>query len=94
MKLNSAQLPTVEQQLGVEAIPEQHPINDNLKQALGDHTFFLDADGLSIVEPQNAPAEGSTGVVIKLARWASDERTELLTQEPEILPVTVDLKSD
>ncbi len=93
MKLNAAQIRKVEEQLGVEAIPEEHPVTPDLRKSFGDHTFFLDATGLNIVEPNPSP-ESSSGNVLKVATWASDERTKLLSHEPEVLPVTVDLGSD
>ncbi len=93
MKLNAAQLRKVEEQLGVDAVPEEHPVIPDLKEAFGDHTFFFDTAGLNIVEPNPSP-ESSSGNVVKVATWASDERTKLLSHEPEVLPVTVDLGSD
>ncbi len=93
MKLNAAQLRKVEEQLGVDAVPEEHPVTPDLKEAFGDHTFFFDFAGLNIVEPNPSP-ESSSGNVVKVATWASDERTKLMSHEPEVLPVTVDLGSD
>ena len=93
MKLNAAQIRNVEKQLGFEAISEElHAVSD-LKEAFGDHTFFIDAAGLNIVEPNPANAS-SSGIVVKLASWSSEERTKLLHHEPEVLTVTVDLESD
>lgn len=93
MKLNIAQRRHIEDQLGVEAVPEEHPVTPDLKEAFGDHTFFLDSAGLHIVESAIPPAP-SKGTVVKLATWASEERTELLGHEPEVLSITVDLESD
>lgn len=93
MKLDAAQRRKVEAQLGVNAVPEEHPATPELKEAFGDHTFFLDADGLSVVEPNRTP-EGSSGTVIKLASWAGENHTELLSHRPEVLPVSVDLVPD
>ncbi len=93
MKLNAAQISKLEEQLGVDAFPEEHPVTPDFKKAFGDHTFFLDAAGLNIVEPNPSP-ESSSGNVVTVATWASDEHTELLNHEPEVLPVTVDLGSD
>ena len=92
MKLNAVQLRKVEEQFGVEAIPEEDPVTLDLKEAFGDHTFFLDVDGLNIIEPNVIP-ESSIGNVVKVASWSSDEQTELLRHEPELLPITVDLES-
>lgn len=92
MKLDAAQRRKVEEQLGIDAVPEEHPATPELKEAFGDHTFFLDAEGLSVVEPDQ-PQEQSSGKVIKLASWGED-RTELLSHRPEVKPVSVDLSPD
>lgn len=89
MKLNAAQQRTVEDQLGVEALPDENPAMPKLREVFGDHTFFVDAEGLSVVE-QHPEEENASGVVIKLASWAEDH-TQLRVHEPEVLPVTVEL---
>jgi hypothetical protein len=87
MKLEGMQLQTVEDQLGVDSIPEEHPVTPELKRAFGDHTFFLDAEGLNIVEPD--PSEQSArGAVVKLASW-TENRDALRGHDPEVLPVIV-----
>ena len=91
MKLNAVQLRKVEEQFGVEAISEEDSVTLDLKEAFGDHTFFLDADGLNIVELKVFP-ESSIGNVVKVASWSSDEQTKLLRHEPEVLSITVDLE--
>lgn len=90
MRLNGAQQRKVEAELGVEAIPEEHPVTPQLKEAFGDHTFFLDAAGLNIVETDDAP-DNDNGNVVKVASWTSEERNELRRHEPEVLDVSVDL---
>jgi hypothetical protein len=93
MKLNAAQLVKVEDQLGIAAVPDEHPVTSDLKDAFGDHTFFLDAGGLNIVEPNPLPGS-ENGSVVKVADWASEERKELVSRHPEVLPITVDLEDD
>jgi len=93
MKLSATQIRTVEAQLGVKPVPEEHPVTADLKEAFGDHTFFLDAAGLNIVEPDPSPDVASANVV-KVASWANDERNQLLGHQPETLAVTVDLSAD
>jgi hypothetical protein len=93
MKLDAAQRRLVEEQLGIDAIPEEHPATPDLKEAFGDHTFFLDAGGLNVIEPSQMPG-GPGGNVVKLASWAGESRTELLSHAPEVLPVSVDLDPD
>ena len=93
MKLSTTQRRSVESQLGVDALLEEHPVTPDLKAAFGDHTFFLDAAGLHIIEAHPS-LEGSGGSVVKVASWASDEHTELLKHAPEVLQVAVDLGSE
>lgn len=93
MKLSATQIRNVETQLGVQPVPEEHPVTANLKEAFGDHTFFLDAAGLNIVEADQAPDSAGANVV-KLASWANEERNQLLGHQPETLAVTVDLDAD
>lgn len=92
MKLNAAQQRNVEDQLGIEALPDENPAMPKLKEVFGDHTFFVDADGLNVVE-QHPEEENPSGVVIKLASWAEDQ-TQLRVHEPEVLPVTVELAKE
>jgi hypothetical protein len=49
MKLNA--VARTVSQLQVEALPEGHPLIAQLNQMYGDHIYFLDTNGLNIVEP-------------------------------------------
>jgi len=92
VKLNDEQRRAVEDQFGVEAIPEQHEVAPNLREAFGDHTFLVDSDGLNIVE-SDSDSE-TTASVVRVASWTSDQRDALRAHDPEALPVTVALKSN
>ena len=92
MLLDAAQRQKVENELGFEALPEDHPVAPDLKKAFGDHTFFLDAEGLNIVETDEA-SDSMNGNVVKLASW-SEDRTKLRGHQPEVRPVTVDLGAE
>ena len=74
-------------------MPEEHPVTADLKEAFGDHTFFIDAAGLHVVEPDPAP-DNADGFVVKVASWTDEERNELASHKPEMLSITVDLSSD
>ena len=51
MKLTSAQVERTLSQLAEgQAIPDSHPVVPQLNELFGDHTFFLDSNGLNIVE--------------------------------------------
>ena len=92
MKLDATQKGRVEDKFGTEAVADDHPAMGKLKEIFGDHTFFLDANGLNIIEP-NPETGAQNGAVVKLASWTED-RTQLQVHEPEVLPVMVDLGGD
>jgi hypothetical protein len=51
MKLTSAQVERTLGQIEARAIPEDHPVVSQLNHLFGEHTFFLDFNGLNIAEP-------------------------------------------
>lgn len=93
MKLNTALVERTLDQFDAQAIPENHPVVHQLNSLFGDHTFFLDVNGLNIVEPTGQPDSGSqTGQVVKLAGWSDDNRTSLAPHEPEVTDVVIVLE--
>jgi len=98
MKLNSAQIERTLHQLGTldaKAIPVEHPVMPKLERLFGDHTYFLDGNGLNIVEPVEVePNDGRRGVVVNLANWTDDKATSLQPHEPESTDLVVDLETD
>ena len=58
MKLTSAQIERTLGQFEAEAILDSHPALPRLNELFGDHTFFLDSNGLNIVEPTAEPIGG------------------------------------
>lgn len=90
MKLNTMQAEMVEDQLGAMALEEDHPLNPELREVYGDHTFLLNGAGLNIVEPNNPPLQ-STARVIKLGTWTTEACEELRIHEPRVLTLAVEL---
>lgn len=90
MKLNPALAKRTMDQFDAQVIPDNHPAVPQLNSLFGDHTFFLNADGLSIVEPAdgNGPR---TAQVVKLADWQGPERSGLVPHEPEPTDKLVEL---
>ena len=75
-----------------QAIPADHPSMPELQRTFGDHTFFLDGDGLHIVEPAVPTDSGlAAGKVVKVASWQDANRTSLVAHRPEPTDVVVDL---
>jgi hypothetical protein len=94
MKMNSAQIEQTLNQFDAQAIPAGHPAMPQLARLFGDHTFFLDSEGLSIVEPLEAEQNDGRGIVVNLASWADETKASLEPHEPEPTEVVVDLKTD
>lgn len=93
MKLTSALVERTLTQFDAQAIPENHPVAGQLNSLFGDHTFFLDVNGLNIVEPTGQIDSGAqTGQVVKLAGWSDENRTSLAPHEPELTEVIVVLE--
>jgi hypothetical protein len=94
MKLNTAQIEKTQLKLGGEAIPAEHPMMPQLRRLFGDHTYFLDGNGLSIVEPVE-PKQSTIrqGVVVNLANWADANAESLQPHEPEPTDKVVDLEA-
>jgi hypothetical protein len=97
MKLNAAQLERTTTQLQAEPIPEDHPLIPQLNQMYGEHTYFLDSNGLNIVEPaaaEVAPNAPGMGVVVNLANWTNSNPPKLEAHEPELTESMVSLETD
>ena len=92
MKLTSAQVKETLSQLPCEVIPDSHPVVPQLNSLFGDHTFFLDEQGLNIVEPAEA---GETAVqsakVVNVANWSAADPKQLKPHEPKPTNVVVTL---
>ncbi len=50
MKLSSAEVELTLTQFEAQVIPDDHPLVPKLNELFGDHTFFLNGDGLNVVE--------------------------------------------
>ena len=85
MKLTSAQVERTLSQLAEgQAIPDSHPVVPQLNELFGDHTFFLDSNGLNIVEPTVEATRAGTQAarVVNLANWTDADLTSLAPHEP------------
>ena len=94
MKLSSQQIEQTVDQIAAEPIPGDHPAVPQLSRVYGDHTFFLDSEGLNIVEVADEPTETGTqmGQVVKIASWTDAKQTMLAPHEPELTDVVVELE--
>jgi hypothetical protein len=74
--------------IDLDVIPDDHPSLPKLKNTLGDHTFFVDASGLIIVEQHPV-----TGELIKIASWDDADPPHLVAHTPEETDVLIELES-
>ena len=94
MKLNSALVECALDQFEAQAIPDNHPVVPQLNSLFGDHTFFLNGEGLSIVEPTGQTDAGAqTAQVVKIAGWNDNDKTSLIPHAPEPTDLMVVLDS-
>ncbi len=95
MKMNSAQIKQTLHQFEAQAIPSGHPVMPQLERMFGEHTYFLDGNGLNIVEPvEPEQDDGLRGVVVNLASWADEKAQSLQPHKPESTDLVVDLETD
>jgi hypothetical protein len=94
MKLNSAQVEQTLTQFDARVLPDDHPLVEKLSEFFGDHTFFLDSNGLNIVEPNESADKGAPmGTVVNVANWGDPQLTSLEPHAPEPTEVVVRLES-
>jgi hypothetical protein len=94
MKLNSAQVEQTLAQFEAVVISDDHPLVPKLNELFGDHTFFLDGNGLNVVEPNESTRAGApAGTVVNVASWSDAQLTTLTPHEPEPTEVVVILES-
>jgi hypothetical protein len=84
MRLSTAQIEQTLTQFPAEPIPADHPATAKLQGLFGDHTFFLDGNGLNIVEPlEKEEHDGPSCIVLNVASWTDSSAQSLQPHEPE-----------
>jgi len=97
MKLNDEQLAVIEKQTGAKPLPEGDPAAESLKGAFGDHSFFLDPNGLYVfegVELPDAEAGSEPALLVQIAEWTDDTKTSIAPVEPKPADLIVDLAGE
>ena len=92
MKLSARQIAQTKDRIGAQPVPDTHPLVPQLTDLFGSHTFFLDREGLGIVETADSEAvPARTATVVKLARWTDEKRTTLAPHAPVATDVVVEI---
>ena len=85
MKLTPNQVEQALSQIEASVLPEDHPMVPKLTGLFGEHTYFLDSDGLTIIEPPSHNNGGRTECqVVNLANWTDANLTSLAPHEPTV----------
>jgi hypothetical protein len=94
MKLSSALVERTLRQFEAQAIPDDHPVAAQLMEVFGDHTFFIDDNGLNIVEPAEPLQDGDRMLrVVNIANWSDANHTSLAPHEPEPTDAIIEVGS-
>jgi hypothetical protein len=96
MRLTTPLIERTLSQFEAQAIPDNHPSMRELCRTFGDHTFFIDGEGLHIVEPtvETDDDGNASGQVVRVAIWQDADRTSLVAHPPEPTDVLVQLEGD
>ncbi len=92
MKLTAIQIKQVEDQIGMRPITDDEPVVSQLSEVFGDHSFYLQEDGLHMLT-LHAELEGGAQVanLVHVAQWSTDEAGSLVPREPDPTDIYVDL---
>jgi hypothetical protein len=94
MRLSSTQVQRTLSQFEAQAIPDDDPVVPRLCGLFGDHTFFLDDNGLSVLEPAEPMEPGvQTCKIVNLANRADANLTSLAPHAPEPTGVVIVLEA-
>ena len=95
MKLTSAQVERTLGQFEARAIPDDHPVIPQLNDLFGEHTFFLDSNGLNILEPldPDEPTQAQMCQVVCVADWNDADPPSLEPHEPTPTELVIQLEA-
>src|SRR5690625_1319476 len=87
MKLTNTQNAATTESPGATPVPEYHPVMAQLRDAFGEHTFFLDHEGLSVFVDEDEVEDGfdlpeGEPRLVMIAAWTDDGRSSLGPVEP------------
>ena len=97
MKLSTDQIAATRDALGASPLPEDHPAMAQLQQVFGEHTFYVDQNGLLVfVDPAQAELpeselelpEGDPRLVM-IAAWTDENKQALGPVQPIDTGVTL-----
>ena len=93
MKLTAEQIDGVTSEFEAQTVPQDNRMIAELNKIFGEHTFFLDSNGLHIVEKLAEPEEAGAPIVrvAKLASWTDPDHRTLAAHPPEPTDLVINL---
>jgi hypothetical protein len=92
VKLDINQIGQIESIIGVQPMPDDHPVVGELSAAFGEHTFYLSEEGLVIWEWLEGPQTDEQPVVaVMLAGWSDEEKSSLASHQPRVTDLIIPL---
>lgn len=87
MKLTPTHVTQTLNQIRAEPVSENHPVYYQFARLFGEHTFFVDEDGLNIVEPMTSDRADNAKMepvrVVRLAHWLDEHHSSLVPHTPQ-----------
>jgi hypothetical protein len=95
MQLTPAQVKRTLAQFEAQEVPADHSAIAQLTRLFGEHTFFLDSNGLNIVEPvdPDQPSQAHMCQVVCVADWNDADPPSLEPHEPVPTELVIQLES-
>ena len=84
MKLTAPQIAQIKDQIGADPVPDNSPTTDMLAKHFGEHTFYVDQDGLHIFQTELTETESGPCNVhsVRVASWTNEKRDALERHDP------------
>lgn len=95
MKLTIEQIEGIRDQAGIDPIPQTEAVIDVLQHHFGDHTFYVDEEGLRVwesIDDEQAATEKLQAY--RVASWADEEKNALVPHDPIPMDSVVELASE
>jgi len=90
MLLTDEQIAVARETIGASPVDPAHPAISQLIQAFGEHTFYVDQNGLLVfVDPVEMEQEPGDPRLVLIAAWTDDQRRELGAVNPVDTGVTL-----
>ena len=97
MKLDERQLAAIEARTGAKPLPADDPAATHLTGAFGEHSFFLDPNGLYVfegIEVPDAEHGAEPALLVQIAEWTDETKSAIAPIEPKPADLIVDLAGE